>query len=115
MSEIEKLTQKLLKFRQERDWEQFHNPKDQALSLSLEAAELLELFQWKTPEQSKKFIQENKDAVADELADVLSWVLYMSHDFGIDIADAFKKKLAKNEKKYTLEKAKGVSTKYTEF
>lgn len=70
MSEIEKLTDKLLEFRRDRDWEQFHNPKDMALSLNLEAAEVLEHFQWKNGESIYEYVKNHKDELGEELADV---------------------------------------------
>ncbi|MBP7806560.1 nucleotide pyrophosphohydrolase [Candidatus Gracilibacteria bacterium] len=112
MSEIKKLTDLILAFREERDWKQFHNPKDCAISLSLEASEVLEHFQWKTPEEIKTYIETHRDDIGEELADVFYWVLLMSHDLGIDLEDAFQKKLIKSGEKYPVDKAKGKSTKY---
>lgn len=115
MSDITDLTAKILEFQKARDWKQFNKPKDLALSLVLEAAEVMEHFQWKNDEEVKKHIEEQKEALGEELADVLYWVLLMSHDFDIDIAEAFKKKIKKNELKYPVEKAKGKNKKYTEL
>lgn len=111
-SDIAKLQQKILQFRDARDWKQFHNPKDVALSLVLEAAEVLEHFQWKTSEEIKKYLRTHKPAIAAELADVFYWVLLMSHDLGIDIGEAVEVKLKVNAKKYPVKKAKGKHTKY---
>lgn len=80
MSEIKKLTDLVLAFREERDWKQFHNPKDCAISLSLEASEVLEHFQWKTPEEIKIYIETHRNDIGEELADVFYWILLMSHD-----------------------------------
>ena len=113
MSDIAKLTDALVKFRDERDWKQFHNPKDCALSLSLEAAEVLEHFQWKNGEELEKYVIERKIDIAEELADVLYWVLLLSNDLKIDLVEAFEKKMIRNGKKYPVEKAKGRHTKYT--
>lgn len=115
MSEIKKLTDKLLVFRKERDWEQFHNPKDMALSLTLEAAEVLEHFQWKNGEVLEKYVDSHKEHLGEELADVLGWILLMSHDLGIDINDAMEKKIIQNSIKYPVEKAKGKADKYTSY
>ena len=115
MSDIQKLTEKIKKFRDDRDWKQFHNPKDVALSLVLEATEVLEHFQWKSPKEIEEYIKTNKGDIAEELADVLHWVLLMSHDLGIDIGPALEKKLKKNEAKYPVEKARGKNTKYTKL
>ena len=115
MSDLEKLTQSIVKFRDARDWKQFHNPKDMAISLTLEAAEVLEHFQWQSPKEIEAYLQTNKAEVAEELADVLYWVLLMNHDLGIDIVSTFEKKLKKNEVKYPLERAKGKNTKYNKL
>lgn len=115
MEDIKTLTDKIIRFRKERDWEQFHTPKDLAISLSLEASEVLEHFQWKTNDEIKEYIKIHKEHIGEELADVFYWVLLMSHDIDIDIIDAFNKKMKKNSEKYSVEKAKGKHTKYTEL
>ena len=112
MSEIKILIEKIKKFRDERDWKQFHNSKDVALSLVLEATEVMEHFQWKSQPEIDKYIKKHKNEIGEELADVLYWVLLLSHDLKIDITDALNKKLKKNEEKYPVEKAKGKHTKY---
>ena len=112
MTDIQKLTEKILKFRADRDWEQFHNPKDMALSLVLEAAEVLEHFQWKNGEEIDGHVSAARAAIGEELADVLHWVLLMAHDLDIDIAVALEEKLVKNGLKYPVEKARGRATKY---
>lgn len=113
MSEIKQLVQEIIKFRDERDWKKFHNPKDVALSLVLEATEVLEHFQWKNGKEIENYIKENKDEIAEELSDVLYWVLLLSSDLEIDIVNSIYKKIDKNKKKYPVSKAKGKSTKYT--
>ncbi len=115
MNQIEALTKRIIEFRDRRDWKQFHNPKDVALSLVLEATELMEHFQWKNPDEMRKHLVEKKEYISDELADVLYWVLLMSHDFEIDIEKALLKKIEKNEAKYPEDKAKGSHAKYTEL
>lgn len=112
MSIIRDLTEKVLHFRDERNWKQFHNPKDMALSLVLEATEVLEHFQWKGIDETEKHVKRNKDKIGEELADVLYWVLLMSHDFHIDISKSLEKKMEMNAKKYPIEKSKGIHTKY---
>lgn len=102
-------------FRDARDWKQFHNPKDVALSLSLEASEVLEHFQWKNKEEVEKYVKTHKNEIGEELADVLYWVLLMSHDLNINISRALENKILKNEAKYPVEKAKGNATKYTKL
>ncbi|MBC7782362.1 MAG: nucleotide pyrophosphohydrolase [Burkholderiales bacterium] len=109
------LTNRLLKFRDERDWKQFHNPKDQILSLCLEAAEVLELVQWKNGDQLQAHLDANKEQLADELADVFGWLLLIAADQGIDLAAAARKKLVKNEAKYPIDLARGRADKYTEY
>jgi NTP pyrophosphatase (non-canonical NTP hydrolase) len=115
MQDIEYLTKQIIKFREDRDWKQFHNPKDLALSLVLEATEVLEHFQWKNGEDLNEYIKSHKSDISDELADVLYWVLVMSHDLEIDILEALENKLKKNVEKYPVEKSKGKSSKYTEL
>ena len=112
---IDVITERIIKFRDARDWQQFHNPKDLALSMVLEAGEVMEHFQWKNAEEMQKHIEENRSEIADELADVLYWVLLMSHDFDIDIFDAVDRKMKKNEEKYPEDKAKGKHTKYNKL
>ena len=112
MSDIKEVTRRIIAFRDARDWKKFHNPKDVALSLVLEAGEVMEHFQWKNKEEIKKYIKTNKQDIGDELGDVLYWILLMSHDLKIDILDALEKKIKKNEEKYPVEKAKGKHTKY---
>ena len=115
MSDIKQLTEKIKKFRDERNWKQFHNPKDVALSLVLEATEVLEHFQWKNQEEIEEYLKSNKEAVGEELADVLYWVLLMSHDLGIDIKKMLEKKIKKNQEKYPVKKSKGKHTKYNKL
>ena len=112
MTKLEELSKRIVDFRNARDWKQFHNPKDLALSLVLEAAEVMEHFQWKNAEEMEKYVKTNKEDIADELADVLYWVLLMSHDLEIDVLEALERKQKKNEDKYPVEKAKGSHVKY---
>jgi len=112
MASPEDLTKRIIAFRDARDWKQFHNPKDLALSLVLEAAEVMEHFQWKNKEEMEKYIKTNKNDIGEELADVLYWVLLMGNDLEIDVLEALEKKIRKNEEKYPVEKAKGKHTKY---
>ncbi len=112
MDSIKKLTEKIKKFRDERDWEKFHNHKDMALSLVLEAAEVLEHFQWKSAEEIEEYVKEHKTEIADELADVAMFLFELADNSGISLPKAIEEKLKKNEKKYPVEKAKGRHTKY---
>jgi dCTP diphosphatase len=115
MSDISDLQKRIVEFRDARDWKQFHNPKDMAISLVLEAAEVIEHFQWKTPEEIQKHLTKNKDDLSGELTDVLYWVLLMAHDLDIDLDKAFEAKMAENEAKYSIEKSKGNHKKYSEL
>ncbi len=115
MSDIERLTKRIIEFREARKWKQFHNPKDVAISLCLEAAEVLEHFQWKSKDEIEEYVKSHKDDIGEELADVLYWVLLLSHDLEIDVVGALDKKIDKNEKKYPVEKAKNSHAKYTEL
>jgi len=115
MKDIKNLTKTVTAFRDSRDWKQFHNPKDLAISLCLEASEVLEHFQWKNIEEMETHVKKNKKEVAKELADVLYWVLLMSNDLNIDLEKAFALKMKENNKKYPVKKAKGKHSKYTEL
>lgn len=117
MSDINDIKERIVAFRDARDWKQFHNPKDLALSLVLEAAEVLECFQWKDAEEVDRYLlsEEGKLQVSDELADVLYWILLLSNDLNIDIKQAFDRKIEKNESKYPIDLAKGSHKKYTEL
>ncbi len=115
MAEIKKLTNIILAFRNKRNWKQFNNPKDLALSLVLEAAEVLEHFQWKSKEEVEVYAKTNKQDIGEELADTLYFVLLLAHDLRIDIAKAFKGKMNKNAKKYPIKKAKGSHAKYNQL
>lgn len=106
------LIEMILKFRNERNWGQFHNPKDLVISLNLEASELLELFQWKTNEEA---LEKNEEKIRYELADVLYYTLLISHDLNIDLNVALREKMLINEKKYPMDKAYGTNKKYTEL
>jgi len=112
---LENLIQRIVDFRDARDWKQFHNPKDLALSLVLESTEVLEHFQWKNGEELDKYVVEHKEDISDELADVLYWVLLMSYDLNIDVLKALDKKQTKNEEKYPVDKAKGNHKKYNQL
>ena len=109
------LTAMVLRFRDDRDWRQFHTPKDVALSLVLEAAELLEITQWRNGPVLDQHMAEQREHVGQELSDILGWVLIMAHDQGIDLGAAFAAKLAHNAEKYPVAKARGVAAKYTEW
>ena len=105
-------TEALLKFRDERDWKQFHDPKNLAAALGIEAAELNEVFLWKTTEESREV---ELAKVKEELADVLAYALLLANEFGLDPEQIVLDKVKQNALKYPVEKAKGVATKYTDL
>jgi NTP pyrophosphatase (non-canonical NTP hydrolase) len=110
------LLKQLIEFRRERDWEQFHNPKDIAISLSIEAAELLEWFQWRDKTEIKQMLETDKrEALEDEIADVAVYLSYLCYDLNIDLEQAIKRKMDKNAAKYPVEKVKGRADKYNEY
>ncbi len=115
MKDLADITERIVAFRDARDWKQFHTQKDMALSLALEAAEVLEVFQWKTSEQIVQELPTMRDRLGKELSDVLYWVLLMAHDAGIDLGASFVRKMEENESKYPVELAKGSSRKYSEI
>jgi NTP pyrophosphatase (non-canonical NTP hydrolase) len=109
MSEIADITQQLIQFRDARDWQQFHNSKDLAVALSIEASELLELFLWKGNEAA------DQDKLKDELADVLSYCFLLAEKHRLSIPEIIKEKIEKNKLKYPVDKAKGNAKKYSDL
>lgn len=109
MSEIRDITAALLKFRDERDWAQFHNPKDLALALNIEAGELLESFLWKSSEQADPY------RVKEELADIFAFAFLLSEKYGFDVKQIVLEKIEKNSLKYPVAKSRGTAKKYTEL
>jgi NTP pyrophosphatase (non-canonical NTP hydrolase) len=109
MKENEEIIQALLRFRNERDWEQFHNPKDLTLALNIEAGELLELFLWKDATDA------NQDKIKEELADVFAYAFLIADNYKLDVKQIILDKIKKNAEKYPVDKAKGTAKKYTEL
>lgn len=109
MKEIELITKRLIEFRNKRDWEQFHNPKDLALAISIEANELLEAFLWKNHDDVPR------EKIEEELADVFSYAFLMAEKYGFDVSEIVNRKIDLNNKKYPVDKSKGTAKKYTEF
>ncbi len=109
------LTDRVVAFRDAREWSQFHGLKDEALSLLIEAGELAEHFRWLDEPALRSKLSADPDGVADELADVLYWTLLLAHDLGIDLEDAFERKMVQNEGKYPVEASKGRADKYDEL
>lgn len=115
MYNLNELIELIERFRIERDWKQFHTPKNLAISISLEASEILEHFQWKNDEEVKMYLESHRENIAEEMADVFVYLLMMSHDLNIDLLEATFSKVKKNAEKYPVEKAKGTAKKYTEL
>lgn len=112
-NDIAALVERLLSFRREREWEQFHLPKDLAISVVLEAAELLEEFQWKTDAEVQRHLEEGGlQRVKEEVADIAIYLLLISHDLGFDLFEEIGRKIGKNEERYPVEKSKGSAKKY---
>ena len=109
MSDIKIITEALIKFRNERDWDQFHNPKDLAIALSIESSELLENFLWKSHEEA------DKNKVKEELADVIAYALLLAEKYKFDVKAILLEKIKKNGEKYPVEKAKGTAKKYNQL
>lgn len=109
MSEFEEIIKKLLQFRDERDWAQFHNPKDLAIALNIESSELLELFLWKSADDADIV------KVKEELADVFAYAFLLAEKYQIDVKEIVLNKINRNSEKYPVEKAKGKATKYNEL
>lgn len=115
MGKIEALQQRLQAFADERDWEQFHSPKNLSMALIVEAAELVECFQWLTEEESKQLDAETLSAVTDEIADIQIYLLRLTSKLDISLLDAVEKKITKNAAKYPADKVKGSAKKYTQY
>ena len=109
MSELNELISKIVKFRDDRDWAQFHNPKDLAIALNIEASELLELFLWKNEDGA------NIGRVKEELADILIYSLLLANKYNLDVQTIIESKLKQNSEKYPVDKAKGSAKKYNEL
>jgi NTP pyrophosphatase (non-canonical NTP hydrolase) len=115
MTDLTSIQEKIIAFRNERDWAQFHDPKNLAEALSIEAGELLENFLWKTTEQSRKLTSEELKNVKEELADIFIFLTYLSEEYKIDLLQEVENKIAHNEAKYPVDKARGSSRKYTDL
>lgn len=109
MTPIQEITDALVRFRNDRDWEQFHNPKDLALAISVEAGELLELFLWKEDREAEP------EKVKEELADVFAFAFLMAERYGFNVKEIVLDKIASNDKKYPVDKSRGTAKKYNEL
>lgn len=115
MDALESLKIKLQEFADERDWDQFHSPKNLSMALSVEASELVECFQWLTEEQSKNLTPEQYQAVIDEMADVQVYLLRLGTKLDVNLLEAVEQKMVKNAEKYPADQVKGSAKKYTEY
>lgn len=115
MTDLEGLRTQLRAFAAARDWDPFHSPKNLAMALSAEAAELLEIFQWLTEEQSRRLDAQARRAAADEVADVLLYLVRIADKLDLDLLAEAERKLADNERRYPVDKARGSAKKYTEL
>ena len=113
---LDELTEAIVRFRDERDWKQFHSPKSLAMSVAIEAAELMELFQWSRGEdEQRRIVEERREDLQDELADVLVYVLLLCHEAGMSPESAVRSKISKNDTNYPVHLSKGSARKHTEL
>lgn len=112
---LDQLLEKVLRFRDERDWRQFHNPKDLALTLVLEASEVIEHMQWRSGKELREHVTKRHKEISHELADVLHVLLLLAEDLKVDLPRAFDEKMRINQRKYPVHKARGSAKKYTEL
>jgi NTP pyrophosphatase (non-canonical NTP hydrolase) len=115
MTELEELKKKLRLFAADRDWDQYHTPKNLAMALIAEAAEVVEHFQWLTEEESSNVHPETHEEISHELADVFVYLIRLADKLGIDLIEAANRKMALNEEKYPADKARGSAKKYTAY
>ncbi len=114
-NELEEIKLKLREFAKERDWDQFHSPKNFSMALIVECAELVEHFQWLTDEQSKRLPDDTLDEVAMEMADIMIYLIRLADKLDVDLIESVKRKMALNAIKYPVEKSKGLATKYNKL
>lgn len=112
---LREIMKRILDFRDKRDWQQFHDPKNLAEAISIEAAELQEVFLWSDVKESRKIAEEKKQEISGELADIFIFSLLFAHETGVDMETAILEKIKLNDKKYPVEKSKGSSKKYKEL
>ncbi len=115
MPSLPEITAKIRAFRDARDWAQFHNPKDMAIAISLESAELLEHFLWKNPDEVASRVTSHLDEITDEIADIAIYLTELADNLGIDLLAAMEKKIAVNAAKYPASRVTGSSKKYNEY
>lgn len=114
---IQEIKDRIQKYCEERDWDQFHNPKELSIGLITEASEVLEHFRFKSEDEMEQFLKDSKkrEDIEDEMADVLFFLFRFAQKYNVDLSEAFNRKMSKNEKKYPVEKSKGSNKKYTEL
>jgi dCTP diphosphatase len=115
LKDINEIKMALRKFASDRDWDQFHSPKNLTMALSVEVAELMEHFQWLSEQQSAELDAKTKAAIVDEIADIQVYLVRLADKLGVDILQAVEQKMQKNEEKYPVDKVKGSAKKYTEY
>lgn len=115
MSDIERLTRTIAEFCDARDWDQFHSPKNLSMALSVEASELVEVFQWMTEQQSRSLSDSQHTQAQDEIADVFYYLLRIADKLDVNLVEALEAKLVKNDARYPVHKVKGSSAKYSDF
>jgi NTP pyrophosphatase (non-canonical NTP hydrolase) len=113
--DFDELKQQLLRFRDDRDWKQFHDPKNLTEAVAIEAAELLEIFLWRDSTSSVDVAHQKRERIAEEASDIFIFLLYLCEAAGVDLLDAVRRKLLENERKYPVEKVRGKSDKYKEL
>ena len=115
MDKFQEIVEKLKAFRHARNWEQFHTPKNLSMGITIEASELMQEFLWKNDEEVFQRIKEHRENVADEIADIASYVFLLADDLGLDLFAEIERKMSKNAEKYPVEKCFGKATKYNEL
>ena len=115
MNRYDSVLEKIRKFRDDRDWMQFHHPKDMATGLAIEAAELMELFLWKSEQEQAELVETKREQIEEELADIGMFLLELADNLDVDLWAAIEAKIEKNAEKYPVEKSKGRNVKYTEL
>ena len=115
MNYFDSVVGKIREFRDERDWKQFHHPKDMAAGLAIEASELMELFLWKNEQEQIEIVETKREQIEDEMADIGMFLLELADNLNVDLLTAIEAKIEKNAEKYPVEKSKGRSAKYTEL
>ncbi|MEC8338514.1 MAG: nucleotide pyrophosphohydrolase [Planctomycetota bacterium] len=115
MGDLQQVVERIRQFRDARDWQQFHHPKDMAAGLAIEAAELMELFLWKSEQEQAEIVETKREQIEDELADIGMFLLELADNLNVDLLTAIEAKIEKNAEKYPVEKSKGRNAKYTEL